>query len=192
MPEAIVAKCCAPNCNHYQLVVQRLPGKDEYFNCKKCTTSEGDQSRQPFRVATTPDGQVLRSYDVQEMRSWAKKLNKQANGNKFDGMIAWQKSRHAQLHSAQCSPGPAATKELTCGTSASQDLAHACGGGREARPGAHLKPSSAGPPRAAPSPLLLCAQTQVRQQLKQNSLSEDMLKSLELESTVSALHASRA
>ena len=138
MPEAIVAKCCAPNCNYYQLVVQRLPGKDEYFNCKKCTTSEGDQSRQPFRVATTPDGQVLRSYDVQEMRFWAKKLNKQANGNKFDGMIAWQKSRHAQPHSAQ--RAPAATKELTCCTSASQDLAHACGGGREARPGARRKP----------------------------------------------------
>ena len=101
MPEAIVAKCCAPNCNYYQLVLQRLPGKDEYFNCKRCSSKDGLQTRQPFRVATTPDGQVLRSYDVHEMRFWAKKLNKQANGNKFDGMIAWQKSRRALLYSAE-------------------------------------------------------------------------------------------
>lgn len=95
MPEAIVAKCCAPNCNHYQLVVQRLPGKDDYFHCKKCNTQDGDQFRQPFRVATTPDGFALRSYDMDTMRFWAKKLNKQANGGKFDGMISWQKSRRA-------------------------------------------------------------------------------------------------
>ena len=124
MPDAVVVRCSAPNCNYYQAVLQALPAKDEYFLCKRCSSKDGGQTRQPCRIATRPDGQLLRSYDVDEMRRWAKKLNEAAEGCKNDGMISWQKNRCAAPAAATTAPC-----RLTAanGTARAQDPPHAGG-----------------------------------------------------------------
>lgn len=92
MPDSVVVRCA--RCSQFQVIPQLLPVKDgAYFNCVQCSSKHGEPSRQPCRVHSMPDGQVLRSYDVIEMRKQAKKLNAVGNLDRHDARMSSQKSR---------------------------------------------------------------------------------------------------
>lgn len=92
MPEAMVVRS---GTGHYQVITQRLPHHENYFYDKSTQGGDGDPTKSPCIVATRPDGSMLRSYDVAEMRRWAKKLNEEAKSDRKDGMMSAQKSRCA-------------------------------------------------------------------------------------------------
>ena len=81
-------------CSIFQVIPQLLPVKDgAYFNCDHCSSKNGEPSRQPCVVHRMPDGVVLRSYDVDEMRKQAKKLNAVGTSDRQDARMSTQKSR---------------------------------------------------------------------------------------------------
>lgn len=87
MPDSVVVQC--KECKLYQVIPQLLPVKDgAYFNCHNCPSK-----RQPCVVCKMPDGKVLRSYDVEEMRKQAKKLNAMGTSERQDARMSSQKSR---------------------------------------------------------------------------------------------------
>jgi len=92
MPDSVVVRCVL--CGQFQVIPQYLPVKDgAYFNCVQCSTKEGEPRRQPCRVHCLPDGELLRSYDVTEMKIQAKKLNANATVGQQDARMLSQKSR---------------------------------------------------------------------------------------------------
>ena len=93
MPDSVVVQC--KECKLFQVIPQLLPVKDgAYFNCDNCPAKKtGEPSRQPCVVQKMPDGKVLRSYDVEEMRKQAKKLNASGTSERQDARMSSQKSR---------------------------------------------------------------------------------------------------
>ena len=93
MPDSVVVQC--KECKLFQVIPQLLPVKDgAYFNCESCPSKKtGEPSRQPCVVQKMPDGKVLRSYDVEEMRKQAKKLNASGTSERQDARMSSQKSR---------------------------------------------------------------------------------------------------
>ena len=92
MPDSVVVRC--GQCSIFQVIPQLLPVKDgAYFNCDHCSSKNGEPSRQPCVVHRMPDGVVLRSYDVDEMRKQAKKLNAVGTSDRQDARMSSQKSR---------------------------------------------------------------------------------------------------
>lgn len=92
MPDSVVVRC--GQCSVFQVIPQLLPVKDgAYFNCVHCSSKNGEPSRQPCVVHRMPDGVVLRSYDVDEMRKQAKKLNAVGTSDRQDARMSSQKSR---------------------------------------------------------------------------------------------------
>ena len=88
----MVVRC--GQCSIFQVIPQLLPVKDgAYFNCDHCSSKNGEPSRQPCVVHRMPDGVVLRSYDVDEMRKQAKKLNAVGTSDRQDARMSTQKSR---------------------------------------------------------------------------------------------------
>lgn len=92
MPDSVVVRC--GQCSIFQVIPQLLPVKDgAYFNCDHCSSKNGEPSRQPCVVHRMPDGVVLRSYDVDEMRKQAKRLNAVGTSDRQDARMSTQKSR---------------------------------------------------------------------------------------------------
>jgi hypothetical protein len=93
MPDSVVVQC--KECKLFQVIPQLLPVKDgAYFNCDNCPSKKtGEPSRQPCVVCKMPDGKVLRSYDVEEMRKQAKRLNTIGASERQDARMSSQKSR---------------------------------------------------------------------------------------------------
>ena len=161
MPDSVVVQC--KECKLFQVIPQLLPVKDgAYFNCDSCPSKKtGEPSRQPCVVQKMPDGKVLRSYDVEEMRKQAKKLNSSGTSERQDARMSSQKSRI--LHTLE-----------------EQRL-------RRIQARACTTPSLA-PARAAAHRARV---PQIKEKLREAAITEKMLDVLEQENTVKALEAAR-